>query len=107
MGPSGSGKTSLLKAAVGLVPLAEGSIRILGQAPGSRAVRGRVGYIPQQLGLVRSRTALLNALMGALQRTATLPSLLGDFAPADREAARAALESVGLGEKAEERACRD
>jgi phosphonate transport system ATP-binding protein len=103
VGRSGSGKTTLLKAVAGLVPISGGSASILGRPPGAAQNRGNVGYVPQQLGLVRSRSALDNALMGALPRTRTLPSLLGTYAPSDMEAAHEALSAVGLTAKEDER----
>jgi zinc/manganese transport system ATP-binding protein len=47
LGPNGVGKSTLLKAILGLVPLAEGSISLLGGAPGQAANR-QVGYLPQR-----------------------------------------------------------
>lgn len=47
LGPSGSGKTALLRAILGLEPLAEGSIRTFGKAIHGRGSR-HIGYIPQQ-----------------------------------------------------------
>ncbi len=44
-GPNGGGKTTFLKAALGLVPLAAGSIEVLGARPGASA--SAVGYLPQ------------------------------------------------------------
>ncbi len=44
-GPNGGGKTTLLRAALGLVPLASGSIEVLGARPG--AATAAVGYLPQ------------------------------------------------------------
>jgi len=46
LGPNGSGKTTLLKAVLGLQPLSEGTLRVLGRPP-ARGDR-RIGYIPQQ-----------------------------------------------------------
>jgi zinc/manganese transport system ATP-binding protein len=46
LGPNGVGKSTLVKAALGLVPLAAGSATILGQPPG-RAGRD-IGYLPQR-----------------------------------------------------------
>ena len=41
-GPNGGGKTTLLKAVLGLVPLAAGTIEVLGRAAGAGATRGRL-----------------------------------------------------------------
>ncbi len=46
LGPNGSGKSTLLKAALGLIPLSEGSVQILGTPP-RRGCR-HVGYLPQR-----------------------------------------------------------
>jgi zinc transport system ATP-binding protein len=44
-GPNGGGKTTLLKATLGLLPLASGAIEVLGRPP--HGARGVVGYLPQ------------------------------------------------------------
>src|SRR5438477_8008670 len=46
VGPNGAGKSTFLKAILGLVPLASGSVRLFGQP--LDAVRGRIGYVPQR-----------------------------------------------------------
>jgi zinc/manganese transport system ATP-binding protein len=46
LGPNGSGKTTLIKAVLGLQPLSEGELRVLGEPP--RRGNRRIGYIPQQ-----------------------------------------------------------
>ena len=100
MGASGCGKTTLLRVVAGVRKPTAGHVRIPFAAPHGR---GAVGYIPQQLGLVRSRTALDNVLAGALCRTGTLAALFDRFRPGDVEAARTVLERVGLGGKADTR----
>jgi len=45
IGPNGSGKTTFLQVALGLVPLATGSIEVLGEPP--RRGNPRIGYVPQ------------------------------------------------------------
>lgn len=45
LGPNGAGKSTLLHTLLGLVPLSEGSLEVLGRAP--RRGDARVGYMPQ------------------------------------------------------------
>ena len=45
VGPNGAGKSTLLKLMAGLLPVWEGDIRILGDAPGRNA--RRIAYVPQ------------------------------------------------------------
>jgi ABC-2 type transport system ATP-binding protein len=47
LGPSGSGKTTLMRAIVGVQVVESGSVRVLGDAAGSPALRRRVGYVTQ------------------------------------------------------------
>ncbi|WP_405587579.1 metal ABC transporter ATP-binding protein [Streptomyces sp. NBC_01190] len=46
LGPNGVGKSTLIKAVLGLVPLAAGEISVLGERPGQLA--HLVGYLPQR-----------------------------------------------------------
>jgi len=46
LGPNGVGKSTLLRALLGLQPLAAGQIRVLGQPPGH--ANHRIGYLPQR-----------------------------------------------------------
>ncbi len=47
VGINGSGKSTLFKALMGLVPLARGSVSILGQQAGKALERNTVAYVPQ------------------------------------------------------------
>ena len=47
VGINGSGKSTLFKALMGLVPLAAGSVSILGHAAGKALQRNTVAYVPQ------------------------------------------------------------
>jgi manganese/zinc/iron transport system ATP- binding protein len=46
VGPNGAGKSTLIKAILGLVPTASGSVRLLGEPVDQ--VRKRIGYVPQR-----------------------------------------------------------
>jgi zinc/manganese transport system ATP-binding protein len=46
LGPNGVGKSTLVKVALGLIPLAAGDVSVLGQPPG--AASRDIGYLPQR-----------------------------------------------------------
>lgn len=98
MGASGCGKTTLLRVVAGIRHATSGEVRLPAGVPHRR---GLVGYIPQQLGLVRNRTAIENVLMGALCRTGWAAGLVGHFKAAEVESAHRILERVGLEDKAD------
>ena len=97
VGPNGAGKTTFIQAVLGLVEPAAGQVRIFG-APYAEQ-RERVGYVPQR-GSVDwdfPTSALDVVLMGLYGR-------LGWFrrpGATEREAARAALEQVGMADYAD------
>jgi manganese/iron transport system ATP-binding protein len=99
IGPNGAGKSTLLKAILGLVPVVQGSITVLGGPPA--AARRQVAYVPQAdtLDAEFPVTAAQVVLMGRYPRVGWVrwPGR------ADRRAAAAALEEVGLAEHARER----
>jgi ABC-2 type transport system ATP-binding protein len=47
LGPSGCGKTTLIRAIVGVQIVEGGTVEVLGEPAGSRALRARVGYVTQ------------------------------------------------------------
>jgi len=105
MGPSGSGKTTLLKILAGLIKPQHGQVTMLNHVVGRqnhRKLSPLIGYIPQQLGLVRSSTAMENVLMGALGRCGKGGALLGFCPRHEIEQAQAALDLMGIGHKGSE-----
>src|SRR5205814_9925541 len=46
LGPNGAGKSTLINAVLGLVPLASGSLSVLGGRPGAH--NADIGYLPQR-----------------------------------------------------------
>ena len=106
MGPSGTGKTTLLKILAGILPPARGQVEVFHRRITNltqRTIASLVGYIPQQLGLVRNLTAIENVLMGALGRCGNGRALFGVFPRQEIDKAKAALELMGIGHKAGEK----
>ncbi len=91
IGPNGGGKTTLVRMVLGFLEPWSGSVRVLGGSP--RRARERMGYVPQlQSAESFPVTALDVVLMGRLRES----GLLGPYGAADREAAMAALEEMGM-----------
>jgi phosphonate transport system ATP-binding protein len=109
MGPSGTGKTTLLKVLAGIHSPARGTVEVLGRniaEESHRSMSSLIGYIPQQLGLVRNLTALENVLMGALGRCGNGRVLSGLFPRAEVDRAKSALDVMGITDKAHEKVFR-
>ncbi|WP_309135141.1 ATP-binding cassette domain-containing protein [Cellulomonas sp.] len=93
LGANGSGKSTLVRSLLGVVPVASGSVHLLGAPLGPRVPWDRVGYVPQRMaaGGGIPATALEVVGSGLLHGRRLLP-------PRDRRArARAALETLGVG----------
>lgn len=92
IGPNGAGKSTLLKAVLGLVPPASGHVRVFGRE--LRDQRSLVAYVPQResvdwdfpISALEVVTMGRYGHLGWLRRPRK----------ADRDAARAALEQVGM-----------
>jgi phosphonate transport system ATP-binding protein len=110
LGPSGSGKTTLLSLIAGELP-ATGGVVWLGERdvrtlkPG-RELAQQVGMIHQQFDLVPHLSALLNVLAGRLGQWSLARTVVSLVWPLEREAALAALDRVGVRERAGLRAAK-
>src|SRR6478609_8079160 len=61
LGPSGSGKTTLIRAIVGVQVVRSGTVTVLGEPAGSRALRDKIGYVSQSPSIYQDLTVLENA----------------------------------------------
>ncbi|MFM7865798.1 MAG: metal ABC transporter ATP-binding protein, partial [Planctomycetaceae bacterium] len=97
VGPNGAGKSTLLKAVMDLVPKASGRVEIFGRS--WRESRHRVGYVPQRESVDWDfPVSVLDVVtMGLYGRI----GWFGRVCRRHREAARRALEQVGIGELAD------
>jgi ABC-2 type transport system ATP-binding protein len=96
LGPNGAGKTSLLRMMATVIPPSSGQLRLLGRDPGDhrqrRQIRRRLGYLPQNLGFYPGFT-----VVEFVEYFALLKEMPAAEVP---QAVAAAVERVGLGDKA-------
>ena len=110
IGLSGSGKSTLLRCINRLIEPTEGRVLWNGvdvtAAEGDelRSIRRQIGFVFQQFNLVKRSSVLTNVLAGRLGYSNPLLSLVHVFPKEDHARAIAALERVGIAEKAYGRA---
>ncbi len=109
VGQSGSGKSTLLKLMNGLMTGSKGTIKIDYQTPNMnnkkfKSMMHKIGYIPQNLGLIKNISVLENTMIGALPRLGRLQSLLKNFPMDEIQEAKRILKLVGLSGKEERKA---
>lgn len=85
LGPNGAGKTTIMKCLMGVIPF-EGQVRILGldSSKEGKAVRRKVGYLPQHNSLYENMSVMKNMKYWA------------DIRGASRKSVEDAIEIVGL-----------
>jgi len=96
LGPNGAGKTTLIRTLATAIEPSSGSLRLLGFDPADpgerRALRRRLGYLPQSLGYYPNFTVF---------EFVEYFALLKEMPPGEvRPAVARAIERVGLGERA-------
>ncbi|PIE90219.1 MAG: phosphonate ABC transporter ATP-binding protein [Acidobacteria bacterium] len=102
IGLSGSGKSTLLRCINRIHQPTEGRIIYKGEdithlkGKAIRQVRSRMGMIFQHFNLVPRRSVMTNVLTGALSRTRTIRSLMGQFSSEDRDKAMENIRIMGL-----------
>jgi zinc/manganese transport system ATP-binding protein len=99
IGPNGSGKTTLLEMILGLIPVASGELRVLGEEP--RRGNPRIGYVPQNYATEIGEGIRCRDLV-SLGRTGTRWGL-GRRSPDDRARVDAALAAVSAQDVARRR----
>ena len=94
VGPSGAGKTTLLRLLLGELPASEGTVSFAGGV--RRGGRASVGYVPQ---LEASERTFPLTVQGAVELgAAATSSRVPWFSRRERDAARRALDRLGIGE---------
>ncbi|MEU2158513.1 ABC transporter ATP-binding protein [Streptomyces sp. NPDC019396] len=99
LGPNGAGKTTLIRALATVLSPADGTLELLGRHVGRmgeyRAVRRRIGYLPQEFGYYKRFT-----VREFVEYMAWLKEVPKAQIPA---AVQRAVERVGLADRADER----
>ena len=96
VGTNGAGKTTMMKAELGLIPIAHGDITVLGKPAG--AMNHRIGYVPQSYASdiesnITAEQSVLLGLTGARFGIHPITRL-------QKDKVRNALEFVGMQDKA-------
>jgi len=104
VGQSGSGKSTLLRLINGMMNPSKGKIMVDYQIPNTsdkkfKSLMHKIGYIPQNLGLIKNSTVLENILIGALPRVGGFNSFFKRFSDLEINNAKKILKQVGLQDK--------
>jgi zinc transport system ATP-binding protein len=94
IGPNGGGKTTLLRLMLGLLEPSRGTVRVFGRPP--RKAVHRIGYVPQNVHI--NKTFPVSVLDVVLMGRLRIGKGWSRHTRQDRQAARAALEQMGVWE---------
>tara|TARA_B100001113_G_scaffold349526_1_gene345071 strand:+ start:103 stop:789 length:687 start_codon:yes stop_codon:yes gene_type:complete len=100
IGKSGIGKTTFLKTIANLVKPLGGNLTVFGKSP--QRIRGRIGYIPQKLGLLKHDTVYGNVLQGAICHESVWRSVFGFHDPKVIDKVNETIEIMNLKDKIHE-----
>jgi len=110
IGLSGSGKSTLLRCINRLTEPTSGSVEFLGKdithikGEELRKIKMQIGMVFQQFNLIKRRSVLSNVINGKLGSLGTLESILENYSDGVYVEANKCLETVGIKEKAKDRA---
>jgi phosphonate transport system ATP-binding protein len=109
VGQSGSGKSTLLKLMNGMMTPSKGTIKVDYKTPNMhdkqfKSMMHKIGYIPQNLGLIKNISVLENTLIGALPRLGKIQSFFKMFPDEEIQEAKKILKLVGLSGKEDRKA---
>jgi zinc transport system ATP-binding protein len=93
LGANGSGKSTLLKVALGLLEPSSGEATLFGRPATDTSARARIGYVPQRAAISARVPATVEEVVVAGRAGR---QTFGGYARADKDAARQAVERVGL-----------
>jgi ABC-2 type transport system ATP-binding protein len=97
-GPSGSGKSTLIRAIAGVQARVQGSLAVLGERPGSPAVREQLGYMTQAPSVYEDLTVTENVAYFAAMRGGEVGDVVARVGLADH--ARDLVRNLSGGQRA-------
>ena len=100
IGESGIGKTTFLKTIANLVKPIEGILETFEED--GVTVRGRVGFIPQKLGLIKHETVFANVMGGAICNESIWRSITGFHEEKTIDIVNEAIKQMNLSDKINE-----
>jgi len=100
IGESGIGKTTLLKCIANLINPIDGTLKVFDTKQNVK--RGNIGYIPQQLGLIKHETVFFNVLEGAICNESIIRSITGFHEEKVQNKVKEAIELMDLSHKIDE-----